>query len=145
MRRGLPKKGDILFTTEAPLGNVALVDREDIALAQRIIRFRMNSRYFDGQFTLYAMMSDYFQSQLVGLSTGSTAEGLKASKLPMLRIVAAPLLEQQTIAAFIDREIIKFDALVGKVRDGIARLKEYRIAFISAAVTGKIDVRGEAV
>ena len=144
MRRGLPKKGDILFTTEAPLGNVALVDREDIALAQRIIRFRMKSQYFDSQFTLYAMMSDYFQGQLVGLSTGSTAEGLKASKLPMLRMVAAPLLEQQTIAAFINRETIKFDALVIKVRDGIDRLKEYRTALISAAVMGRIDVRGEA-
>jgi type I restriction enzyme S subunit len=42
MRRGVPRKDDLLFTTEAPLGNVALVDREDIALAQRIIRFRMN-------------------------------------------------------------------------------------------------------
>lgn len=81
MRRGLPRKGDVLFTTEAPLGNVALVDREDIALAQRIIRFRMNDKHFDSRFTLFAMMSDYFQAQLLSLSTGSTAEGLKASKL----------------------------------------------------------------
>jgi type I restriction enzyme, S subunit len=91
MRRGLPKKGDILFTTEAPLGNVALVDREDIALAQRIIRFRTNPKHFDSRFTLYAMMSDYFQSQLLSLSTGSTAEGLKASKLTMLRLAGPPL------------------------------------------------------
>ncbi len=143
MSRGLPKRGDILFTTEAPLGNVALVDRENIALAQRIIRFRMNSTYFDSQFTLYAMMSDYFQSQLAGLSTGSTAEGLKASKLPVLRIVAPPLPEQQTIEAFLDREISKFDALIAKVRDGVNQLNECRTALISAAVTGKIDVRGE--
>jgi type I restriction enzyme S subunit len=84
MRRGLPKKGDILFTTEAPLGNVALVDREDVALAQRIIRFRMTPTSFDSKFTLFAMMSDHFQVQLKSLSTGSTAEGLKASKLPLL-------------------------------------------------------------
>ncbi len=94
MRRGLPKKGDILFTTEAPLGKVALVDREDVALAQRIIRFRMNAEHFESRFTLFAMMSDYFQAQLLRLSTGSTAEGLKASKLPMLRLVAPPLSEQ---------------------------------------------------
>lgn len=143
MSRGLPKRGDILFTTEAPLGNVALVDREDIALAQRIIRFRMNSKYFDSQFTLYAMISDYFQSQLAGLSTGSTAEGLKASKLPMLRIVAPPLREQKTIEAFLDRETSKFDSLIARVRDGVDQLNECRTALISAAVTGKIDVRGE--
>jgi hypothetical protein len=40
MRRGKPRLGDLLFTTEAPLGQVALVDREDIALAQRVIKMR---------------------------------------------------------------------------------------------------------
>ena len=90
MRRGRPKRGDILFTTEAPLGNIALIDREDIALAQRIIRFRMNPDYFCSRFPLYGMMSDHFQAQLQSLSTGSTAEGLKASKLPILRILVPP-------------------------------------------------------
>lgn len=144
MRRGVPRKGDVLFTTEAPLGNVALVDREGIALAQRIIRFRMNPDHFDSRFTLFAMMSDYFQGQLLTLSTGSTAEGLKASKLPMLRLVAPPVTEQYAIAAFLDQETARIDALVAKVRDAIDRLKELRTALISAAVTGKIDVR-EAV
>ena len=40
MRRGMPKIGDILITTEAPLGNVAQIDKENIALAQRVIKFR---------------------------------------------------------------------------------------------------------
>lgn len=144
MRRGLPKKGDILFTTEAPLGNVALIDREDIALAQRIIRFRMNPRYFDATFTLHGMMSDHFQVQLQSLSTGSTAEGLKGSKLPILRIVAPPLKEQTIIGEFLDRETAKIDEMVAKVEIAIERLQEYRIALITAAVTGKIDVRGQS-
>jgi type I restriction enzyme S subunit len=143
MRRGLPKEGDILFTTEAPLGNVALVDREDVALAQRIIRFRMNAEHFDSRFTLYSMMSSYFQSQLLSLSTGSTAAGLKASKLPMLRLVAPPLTEQRAISAFLDLETVRIDGLMAKVRDAIHRLNELRVALISAAVTGRIDVRGE--
>ena len=144
MRRGLPKNGDILFTTEAPLGNVALVDREDIALAQRIIRFRMNDRQFDSRFTLFAMMSGYFQTQLSTLSTGSTAEGLKASKLPMLWLVAPPLVEQRAIREFIDRKIAKIDALVVKIENAVRRLNDFRAALISAAATGKIDVREEA-
>ena len=141
MRRGLPKKGDILFTTEAPLGNIALVDREDIALAQRIIRFRMNTRCFDSRFTLFAMMSDYFQSQLASLSTGSTAEGLKASKLTMLWLVAPPVAEQRAIASFLDQERARIGGLIAKVGEAIERLNELRTALISAAVTGKIDVR----
>jgi type I restriction enzyme, S subunit len=143
MRRGLPKKGDILFTTEAPLGNVALVDREDVALAQRIIRFRMNAVRFDSRFTLFAMMSNYFQVQLATLSTGSTAEGLKASKLPMLRLVSPPLSEQYAIAASLERDTAKIDGLVANIRKAIERLKELRTGLISAAVTGKIDVREE--
>jgi type I restriction enzyme S subunit len=144
MRRGLPNKGDILFTTEAPLGNVALIDREDVALAQRIIRFRMNPDYFCSRFTLYGMMSDHFQVQLQSLSTGSTAEGLKASKLPILRIVAPPVKEQTIIAGFLDQETAKIDQMVAKVESAIERLQEYRTALITAAVTGKIDVRGTA-
>lgn len=142
MRRGLPKVGDILFTTEAPLGNVALVDREDIALAQRIIRFRVAPDSLESRYALFTMMADPFQRQLQSLSTGSTAEGLKASKLNGLRIAAPSVYEQRSIAIFLDRETAKLDALVTKVREAIERLREYRTALISAAVTGKIDVRG---
>lgn len=144
MRRGLPKLGDVLFTTEAPLGNVALVDREDIALAQRIIRFRMRRDFFHSRFTLYAMLADYFQSQLKSLSTGSTAEGLKASKLSVLRLIAPPVDEQQAIAAFLDAKCGHMDRLLATTEMAIGRLIEYRQSLITSAVTGKIDVRGLA-
>ncbi len=52
-----------------------------------------------------------------------------------------PPSEQRAITAFLDRETARIDALVAKVRDAIERLKELRTALISAAVTGKIDVR----
>jgi hypothetical protein len=48
---------------------------------------------------------------------------------------------QRAIAAFLDRETTRLDALVAKVREAIERLREFRTALISAAVTGKIDVR----
>ena len=52
-----------------------------------------------------------------------------------------PRVEQEAIASFLERETAKVDALVAKVREAIDRLKEVRTALISAAVTGKIDVR----
>ncbi len=52
-------------------------------------------------------------------------------------------IEQQAIVDYLDRETAKIDALVNKIREGIEKLKEYRTALISGAVTGKIDVRGE--
>ena len=49
--------------------------------------------------------------------------------------------EQKDIADFLDHEVAKIDALIFKIHDAITKLKEYRTALISAAVTGKIDVR----
>jgi len=59
-----------------------------------------------------------------------------------LSILVPPLFEQEAIVAYLDRETARIDTLVAKVREHIDRLREYRTALISAAVTGKIDVRG---
>ena len=68
-----------------------------------------------------------------------TGEKFNALKIPM-----PPLPEQRAIADFLDHETAKLDTLAAKVEEAIARLKEFRIALISAAVTGRIDVREEA-
>jgi type I restriction enzyme S subunit len=74
--------------------------------------------------------------------SGSAQPKLTSDNLGSLLLPLPPLLEQQAIAAFLDRETARIDALVAKVESAIDRLKEYRTALISAAVTGKIDVRG---
>jgi len=76
---------------------------------------------------------------------GSTAVSqLSTEQISPYKVFSPPLPEQQAIAAFLDRETAKIDALSAKVTTVIERLKEYRTALISSAVTGKIDVR-EAV
>ena len=59
-----------------------------------------------------------------------------------LRLAVPPLSEQDRIADFLDRETAKVDGMLAKVGTAIERLQEYRAALITAAVTGKIDVRG---
>ena len=71
----------------------------------------------------------------------SAVPGVDRNDIHPTRTAVPPLREQLAIAAFLDRETATIDALVAKVREGIERLKEYRTALISAAVTGKIDVR----
>ncbi len=61
------------------------------------------------------------------------------------RVCRPPIDEQCAIAAFLDRETVKIDALIQKICTAIEFLKEYRIALICAAVTGKIDVRQEEI
>ena len=51
--------------------------------------------------------------------------------------------KQQAIVTYLDRETAKIDALISRIGEGIEKLREYSSALISAAVTGKIDVRGE--
>jgi len=57
-------------------------------------------------------------------------------------VAPPPPAEQRAIAAFLDRECGKIDTLISESERAIALLKERRAALISAAVTGKIDVRG---
>jgi type I restriction enzyme S subunit len=52
--------------------------------------------------------------------------------------------EQDVVGGFLESETRKIDAMVAMIREGTERLKEYRMTLISAAVRGKIDVRGEA-
>ena len=145
MSRGLPKIGDLLFTTEAPLGEVANIDREDIALAQRVIKFRGEKLKLNNYFAKYWMMSAPFQGHVTSLATGSTALGIKASKLFELRCVVPPLEEQQQIVDYLNAKLAEFEAMEDKIREAIDRLAEYRTALITAATTGKIDVRGVKV
>jgi len=72
---------------------------------------------------------------------GSTRDKLTQGKMNDIPIQCPPPDEQHAIAAFLDRETERFDALVNKVQESITRLREYRTALISAAVTGKIQVQ----
>ncbi|MEX3981834.1 restriction endonuclease subunit S [Paraburkholderia sp. EG287A] len=141
MRRGLPLKGDVLFTTEAPLGQVAIVDREDIALAQRIIKFRAAPDRLESAFLKMWIMGSACQFNLEQLATGSTALGIKGSKVGQVRLCLPPLDEQREIVRHIAAETSKLDTLKAEAERAIELLKERRSALISAAVTGKIDVR----
>jgi len=76
-------------------------------------------------------------------STGSTVLGIKASKLPQLKILCPPVSEQRQILALIDKKCAMPDKILERANRQIALFKEYRTALISAAVTGKIDVRDE--
>ncbi|MGB9429075.1 MAG: restriction endonuclease subunit S [Gammaproteobacteria bacterium] len=102
MRRGLPRKLDVLLTTEAPLGEVAVLrDNEKIALAQRIILLRAKSGHVDPLFLFYALQSDYGQSELKARASGTTVLGIKQSELRQVRIPIFPLPVQQRIASIL--------------------------------------------
>lgn len=71
-------------------------------------------------------------------------QNISQSCIYEMLIPLPPLPEQQAIAAYLDEQTAQFDTLMTEARRGIELLTERRTALISAAVTGKIDVR-EAV
>ena len=96
------------------------------------------------RFFYYVMNSQMVAAQVSLDSVGAIQEHYNTSTLANLRIPCIPYAEQRFIAEFLDQETEKLDNLIAKVREAIERLRELRTALISAAVTGRIDVREEA-
>jgi type I restriction enzyme, S subunit len=99
MRRGLPQKLDVLLTTEAPLGEVAVLRNDErIALAQRIILLRAKPKLTDPLFLFYALQSDFGQGELKARASGTTVLGIKQSELRQVRIPIFALPVQRRMA-----------------------------------------------
>lgn len=78
------------------------------------------------------------------LVTGAAQPKLTSERLGGIRLPCPPPHEQLAIATYLEKETASIDMLASKVEAAIERLQEYRTALITAAVTGKIDVREEA-
>lgn len=139
-RRGMPRIGDVVFTTEAPLGEVANVDRIDVAFAQRVMKFR-GAPEVNNYYLKFLMMSNSFQHSLALYASGSTAKGIKGERLAHLYGLRPPLEEQEKIVRHIEARLAPIGVLREKVAKSIIRLREYRSAIITAGVTGQLDVR----
>jgi type I restriction enzyme S subunit len=104
--------------------------------------YSINLRGNDPRFLVYLLrhLSPLFLLNAVK----SAVPGVDRNDIHPTMTVVPPLPEQAAIAAYLDLETAKLDALVGKVEEAVERLQEYRTALITAAVTGKIDVRNTA-
>lgn len=131
MNRGIPDKGDILFTTEAPLGNVAQLDTSNkVALAQRIITISPFVS-LDQVFLKYCLMSPQIQQLILNNATGSTVSGIKSSRLKLISIPLATLKEQRRIGKKIDRlfeKIERAERLIKEVKESFEPRWESLIA-----------------
>ena len=104
-------------------------------------RFRLEQNLLTPAFAAYQLTA------AADAAAGSDSTGATRSRMNLMasarrKVAIPPPQEQLSILALIERETARIDALLAKVREAIDRLKELRTALISAAVTGKIDVRG---
>ena len=122
MHRGVPKIGDVIITTEAPMGNVAQIDRDKIALAQRVIKYRGKNGLMDNDYLKQALLSKLFQDELNKRATGGTVKGIKGSVLHTLSLPVPCLEEQQKIADFLSA----YDEAIARAKQELDKWRELK-------------------
>ena len=138
-----PRRGDLIYCRNVSVGSAAFVNSDErFAMGQDVCIIR--SVWESQRWLNYYLCSNAMSNQLATTLVGSTFDRINVGEIRELIVPVPPRRQQDDIAAFLDCESAKLDALVDKVREAIERLKELRTALISAAVTGKIDVRETA-
>lgn len=131
------KHGDVIVSTvRTYLRAIARIHEpeENLIVSTGFCVVRPRQRLFHG-FLGYLVSSNYFVDAVISHSVGVSYPAINASDLVSIKITLPPIPEQQTIAAFLDRETAKIDALIAEQQRLIDLLKEKRQAVISHAVT----------
>ncbi len=139
MTRGIPEKGDILFTTEAPLANVAQLDTEEkVVFAQRLIILQPKKDVLDKEFLKFSLLSRKVQKEIISKGTGATVKGIKASLLKLIPIEYPSLKEQREIC----RKLFVVDFEANKMKfsylSKVSNLSLYKQSILKKAFNGEL-------
>lgn len=142
------ESGDLVIGMSGSISNFAVVGERDIPcqLNQRVGRFLetgLKATFYP--YLQYLVSSLVFMEQMELTASGTAQANISSEEIGHFYMALPSADEQRTIAVFLDRETGHIDALIEKVEKSIALLREYRTSLISAAVTGKIDVRKETI
>lgn len=115
MTRGLPAASDILFTTEAPLANVAMAPDYKFAMAQRVLLLRAATAQVSPRFLYWMLQGPSMRRQIFSRATGSTAKGIKQSSLRRIPVLLPDLDAQRAICEMLDAIGQSLDALIDRL------------------------------
>jgi type I restriction enzyme, S subunit len=139
MTNGDARRGDVLLTMEAPLGNVAQVpDDKRYVLSQRVVLLRFDRDRLRNDFAYWQMQGEGFQRQLVRWSTGTTATGIQRAQLVRVPMLVPPGDEQDEISPVLST----LDAAIRRTEAVIAKLRAIRLGFVHDLLTRGIDENG---
>lgn len=140
-----PLKEDIVYSREGErFGIAALVpDDQEICLSQRMMMFRCKQGIIAPAFLMWQLNGKGVYIQAGQDVIGATSPHVNVETIRNFWLTLPPYQEQLKILDHIDREVWSIDTLISKIKCSMQKLNEYRTALISAAVTGKIDVRKE--
>lgn len=142
LSRGMCQKGDILITTEAPLGHVALADKDKYSAGQRIITLQSYSNTINNELFMFFLLSPVIQQDIFNKRSGMTAYGIKGALLKLVLIPLPPFSEQERIVAKIKKLMGLCDELEAAEQELDvleSRFEEYLPkSILQAAVQGKL-------
>ncbi|WP_426505406.1 restriction endonuclease subunit S [Dactylosporangium sp. McL0621] len=141
--RTMLQEGDLLFSITAYLGSVAVIKGDWVGayVSQHVALCRLERDRVDPRFIGWFMLTTTGQDQLNEGAAGGTKMQLALDDIRGLRVPTASIEQQRRIAAHLDRQTAKIDALVAETERFIEYARERRVALITAAVTGQIDLR----
>ena len=137
-----PFLGDVLFSKDGTIGRTAIIDFEhDFVVASSLVIITPEPTQLNSRFLNYWLNNSIIKQE-IGLQLGGAAlKRISIDKISRLPILLPSLKEQEEICEILDSKISKIEDLFNKAKFSIGLLKEHRKSLISAAVTGKIDVR----
>ncbi|MDC0287551.1 restriction endonuclease subunit S, partial [Akkermansiaceae bacterium] len=139
MTRGIPTKGDVLFTTEAPLANVTLLDTDEkIALAQRIITICPDRNILTGEYLSYCLQSKVSQDRILEKGTGATVMGIKSKLLKEIPVPIAPMDQQKSIVLQLDALLDSTNQLESHYQTKLGSLDELKQSLLQQAFAGEL-------
>ncbi len=139
MTRGFPKHGDVLFTTEAPLGNVAQLDTEEtVVIGQRLITMQPEEHFIGKDFLRWLLMSPDTQAAIWKLATGATVQGIKARLLKTIPLAAPELPVQETISDRLENAWTACGLLERQYEEKVSQLSALKDALLRNAFSGDL-------
>jgi type I restriction enzyme, S subunit len=115
-RRQKPRRGDVILTREAPLGEVGLLrSDESVFLGQRLVAYRVDPRKLDHRFLLYAMLGEDMQGQIRSMGSGATVEHMRVPDCEKLTLRLPEIDAQRRIASILSA----YDDLIARVRQSV--------------------------
>lgn len=139
-----PQSGDLVFSRNATVGEVSQVAdwHPPFAMGQDVCLLRKSDPGQNSDFLQLILKSDFVMTQVDLLMVGSTFKRINVDDIRNIIVLFPPADEQRSIANFILENVTSLDGLIAEGHCAIGLLTERRSALISAAVTGKVDVRG---
>lgn len=138
MKRGVPNFGDVIFTTEAPLANVAQIDTtEKVAFAQRIIVMQPQKDKINQTFLKYLLLSNSVRKEILNKGTGATVQGIKSSLLKKIEFYLPSLYEQQRIVDILDEAFAATTIAKENADKNLENTKELFESYLQKVFTDK--------